>query len=51
MAFGIVIYHVLQHIYINIELFRYNPQLDEWQLQGELPQPRFSMGVVSYEGN
>ena len=29
---------------------RYDPLTDEWRLIGELPEPRFSMGVVSYEG-
>ncbi|KAE8748819.1 hypothetical protein FOCC_FOCC004413 [Frankliniella occidentalis] len=29
---------------------RYDPHTDEWHLTGELPEPRFSMGVVSYEG-
>lgn len=29
---------------------RYNPHTDVWSPVGRLPQPRFSMGVVSYEG-
>jgi len=30
---------------------RYDPVLDEWKLlTNKLPEPRFSMGVVSYEG-
>lgn len=29
---------------------RYDPILDEWRLEGDLPEPLFSMGVVAYEG-
>lgn len=29
---------------------RYDPKLDMWRLVGNLPEPRFSMGIVSYEG-
>ena len=32
----------------SIEL--YDPNQDEWRLEGDLPEPRFSMGVVAYEG-
>lgn len=28
----------------------YDPCRDEWTIVGELPKPRFSMGVVSFEG-
>lgn len=29
---------------------RYDPKLNEWELYGSLPEPRFSMGLVSYKG-
>ena len=29
----------------------YDPITNTWTLDGELPEPRFSMGVVAYEGN
>lgn len=29
---------------------KYDPALDEWRLEGTMPEARFSMGVVSYEG-
>lgn len=29
---------------------RYDPTIDEWRVEGNLPEPLFSMGVVSYEG-
>ncbi|CAH0556156.1 unnamed protein product [Brassicogethes aeneus] len=29
---------------------RYDPKLDEWEFFGSLPEPRFSMGLVSYKG-
>jgi len=29
---------------------QYDPARDEWHLVGDLPEPRFSMGVVSHEG-
>lgn len=29
---------------------RYDPSTDRWSLDGSLPAPRFSMGVVAFEG-
>lgn len=29
---------------------RYDPKRDRWIFVGNLPEPRFSMGLVSYEG-
>lgn len=28
----------------------YDPVTDEWTLTGHMPEPRFGMGVVHYEG-
>lgn len=30
---------------------KYDPASNQWTLEGNLPEPRFSMGVVSYDGN
>lgn len=35
--------------YKNI-IYRYDPYADEWHLCGDMPEPRFSMGVVTFEG-
>jgi actin-binding protein IPP len=29
---------------------KYDPAKKKWRLEGDLPEPRFSMGVVSYDG-
>ena len=29
---------------------KYDPGQNEWRLEGDLPEPRFSMGAVSYDG-
>ena len=29
---------------------RYDPVVNEWKLIGEMPEPRFSMGVVAHDG-
>ena len=29
---------------------KYNPHTDEWKLIAEMPEPRFSMGAVAYQG-
>lgn len=29
----------------------YDPMKNSWRMVGDLPEPRFSMGVVSFEGN
>lgn len=28
----------------------YDPMKNSWRMVGDLPEPRFSMGVVSFEG-
>lgn len=29
---------------------KYDPEKDKWRIEGYMPQARFSMGVVSYDG-